>query len=198
MTALKKENGKVRGIVAGSVLRRLACRAVAMQFSEDFLAATAPYQFALQTRAGTEALAHLLWYFTDRDDETLVVSLDGVGAFDHVKRAAFLTKVASEPRLQPLLPLVRMLYGSQSVFLWTDAEGITHEILQGEGGEQGCLLMPFLFALAQHDGLVAASTSLQAGEWVLAFLDDLYVVTSRVRAHAAFKERADKLSSTQE
>ena len=53
--------------------------------------------------------------------------------------------------------------------------------------------MPFLFALAQHDGLVAASTNLQAGEWVLSFLDDLYVVTSRVRAHAAFKEVADKV-----
>ena len=29
MTALKKENGKVRGIVAGSILRRLVCKTVA-------------------------------------------------------------------------------------------------------------------------------------------------------------------------
>ena len=87
------------------------------------------YQFALQTRGGTEALAHLLGYSTDRDDETLVVSLDGVEAFDHVERAALLTKVASEPRLQILPHWVRMLYGSLSVFLWTDAEGITREIL---------------------------------------------------------------------
>ena len=53
--------------------------------------------------------------------------------------------------------------------------------------------MPFIFARAQHDGLVAASTNLQVGEWVLAFLGDLYVVTSRVRVHAPFKQVAGKV-----
>ena len=82
MTALRKDNGKVRGIVAGSVLRRLASKAVVMQYGQALMAATAPYQFALQTRAGTEALAHLLRYLTDADEDTVVVSLDGIGVFD--------------------------------------------------------------------------------------------------------------------
>jgi len=159
MTALRKDNGKVRGIVAGSVLRRLASKAVVMQYGQALMAATAPYQFALQTRAGTEALAHLLRYLTDADEDTVVVSLDGIGAFDHVQRAAFFAKVASVPSLEPLLPLVRMLYGSQSCFLWTDDEGVTHEVVQAEAGEQGCPLMQALFALAQHEGLVAAARS---------------------------------------
>ena len=42
MTALKKENGRVRGIVAGSIMRRVVCRAVARQYGERFLTATAP------------------------------------------------------------------------------------------------------------------------------------------------------------
>ena len=193
MTALQKDNGKVRGIVAGSVLRRLTCRAVVMQFSDELMAATAPYQFALQTRAGTEALAHILRYLTEVDEDAVVVSLDGVGAFDHVHRAAFLDKLAADPRLEPLLPLVRMLYGSQSRFLWTDAAGTTHEILQGEGGEQGCPLMPALFALAQHEGLVAASRNLLPSERLFAFLDDLYVVTTRARANTAFEEVATQV-----
>ena len=60
MTALKKDNGRIRGIVAGSILRRLVCKTVAKQHAKHFLDATSPYQFALQTKAGTEALAHVL------------------------------------------------------------------------------------------------------------------------------------------
>ena len=134
LTALKKDNGRARGIVAGSVFRRLACKSLAKQFADDFLAATTPYQFALQTRAGTEALAHALQFLTDYDENTVVVSLDGVGAFDHVKRAAFLKKLHSVESLKPLLPLVSLLYGFESRFLWTDAKGHTHTIRQAEGG----------------------------------------------------------------
>ena len=123
LTALKKENGKVRGVVAGSVLQRLACKAVAKQFSDDFLEATSPYQFALQTRAGTEALAHALRVLTDSDDETVVLSLDGVGAFDHVKRAAFFRKLHSLENLQPLLPLVGLLMGANLVFFGPTKRG---------------------------------------------------------------------------
>ena len=85
MTALQKDDGRVRGIVAGTVLRRLVCKTIAKQYAEVFLRTTAPYQFALQTRAGTETVAHLLRHFTDRDPETVIVSVDGVGAFDHVR-----------------------------------------------------------------------------------------------------------------
>ena len=83
-----------------------------------------------------------------------------------------------------------MLYGSQSRFLWTDDEGVVHTILQGEGGEQGCPLMPALYALAQHDALVEADGNLLPNERILSFLDDLYVVTSRARASEAFREVA--------
>ena len=98
--------------------------------------------------------------------DKLVVSLDGVGAFDHVKRAAFFKKLHSLPNLRSLLPLVSLLYGSESRFLWTDADGKTHTIRQSEGGEQGDPLMPALFALAQHDALVEADTKLEPGERV--------------------------------
>lgn len=191
LTALKKDNGRVRGIVAGAVIRRLACRAMVMQFSDALMAETMPYQYALQTRAGTEALAHAVQYLLDMDEDAVVASLDGVGAFDHVHRAAFLGKLADTPALRPLLPLARMLYATQSRFLWTDDQGLTHEIRQGEGGEQGCPLMPALFALAQHSALATAAGNLLPTERLFAFLDDLYVVTTRDRAHAAFREVAD-------
>ena len=155
---------------------------MARQYAQEFLRRTAPYQYALQTRAGTEAVAHILRFLTESDPDTVVVSLDGVGAYDHVHRAAFMEKIAATPSLQSLLPLVAALYGTSSRFLWYDDDGHQHEIHQAEGGEQGDPLMPALYSLAQHDALVAADGELAPGEFILSFLDDLYVITSRDRA----------------
>ena len=102
MTALRKDSGKARGIVAGSVLRRVVCRAVAAQFGEQFLEETAPHQFALQTRGGAEALVHALRSVTDADADAVICSLDGVGAFGHVRRAALLRKKNASPKLRSL------------------------------------------------------------------------------------------------
>ena len=52
ITALQKPDKGVRGIVVGEFIRRLVARTVAKQFSEQAQEATAPYQHALETRAG--------------------------------------------------------------------------------------------------------------------------------------------------
>ena len=83
MTALLKEevpHRKVRGIVTGSSLRRLVARTFVQQEQETIAAACAPYQFALGTRAGTDALALLLRFLTDLDAERVILQLDGLGA----------------------------------------------------------------------------------------------------------------------
>ena len=46
--------------------------------------------------------------------------------------------------------------------------------------------MPALYPLAQHNALVSAQAQLHEGEFVFAYSDDLYVLTSRPRARAAF------------
>ena len=157
------------------------------------MSATAPFQFALQARAGTEALAHVLQCVTDRDPETVVVSLDGIGAFDHVKRAAFLRKLRNTPSLQHLVPFARMLCSTESRFFWADSESRTHAIRQGEGGEQSDPLTPAFYAVAQHDALEAARGELLPSEHILSFLDDLYVVTTKARAAAAFRVVAEEV-----
>ena len=50
--------------------------------------------------------------------------------------------------------------------------GMSHEIAQGEGGEQGDPLMPMLFALGLHPALRAAQARMRAGERIFAYLDD--------------------------
>ena len=56
---------------------------------------------------------------------------------------------------------------------------------QGEGCEQGDALAPALFALGQHDALCQAAAALNPDDALMAFLDDLYVVTVPERARAA-------------
>ena len=51
MTALKKPDGGVQGIVAGDVVRRLVARTMAQQLGPATIAATAPHQYALLTRS---------------------------------------------------------------------------------------------------------------------------------------------------
>ena len=107
------------------------------------------------------------------------------GELEVICKVAFLQKLIDVPSLQVLLPLVRALYASESRFLWTDDSGEVHIIRQAEGGEQGCPLMPALFALAQHDALVEADGQLLPDECILSFLDDLYIKTTSCRAATA-------------
>ena len=96
------------------------------------------------TRAGTEAFYKLLQVATERNPRATVLSVDAVGAFDHVSRQARLEGLRSRPQLAPLLPFARQFYGSESSYVWTDDAGAELEVLQAEGGEQGDTLMPAL------------------------------------------------------
>ena len=61
------EVGGIRGIVAGDLLRRLVARTMAQQLEPAIERATAPFQYALTTRAGTECVAHVVQALTDAD-----------------------------------------------------------------------------------------------------------------------------------
>ena len=149
-------------------------------FSGELDAATRPFQFALQTRAGTDSLAAMLRAAVELDPRATVVSLDGRSAYDTISRATILAKLRDT--VPSLLPFTRAMYARTSTYLWWDDDGRVHDIAQAEGVEQGDPLAPGLYVLGQHDSLVAASASLRPDERLAAFLDDLYVVTVPERA----------------
>ena len=68
--------------------------------------------------------------------------------------------------------------------MWYDDEGVPHDILQGEGGEQGDPLMPALCALGQHAALREVQAT--AGEMLFAYLDDIYVLCDLSRVAEIF------------
>ena len=156
ITALAKPDGGVRGIVIGDVFRRIVARTTAQQIGDQVAKATAPYQFALKTRAGCECVSHTLRTLAEMDEATTILSVDGVGAFDLISRGAMMRGLVDMPDGAKVLPFVRMFP-------------------QGEGGEQGDPLMPLLFSLGQHGALMSVAAELRRGEHIFAFLDDLYV-----------------------
>ena len=177
MTALTKPDGGVRSIVAGDVVRRLVSRTMAQQMGKVVESATSPFQYALSTKAETECIGHALQALTELHPEATVTSIDGISAFDLISREAMLHGLSSVEGGNSVLPFVRMFYGAPSEYLWEDDSGTVHRIPQGEGGEQGDSMMPLLFCLGQHQALQAIQDQLRDGEYLMAFLDDLYIVT---------------------
>ena len=123
----------------------------------------------------------MLQALTELDPRATIMSIDGVGAFDLISRKSMLEALMEMESGSQVLPFVRMFYGSHSTYFWEDEAGVVHTVEQGEGGEQGDVLMPLLFSLGQHAALKAVQGGLQEGERLFAFLDDIYVVTSPER-----------------
>ena len=100
-----KINKTFRALVMGDVFRRLISRTLAQQLGAQLQEACAPFQYALTTRAGTEALARALRFATESHQSTTVVSVDGVGAYDHTSRSCMFQSLRDCPALPPLIPL---------------------------------------------------------------------------------------------
>ena len=176
----------------GDVFRRLVARTLAQQFGEKFREACAPFQYALSTRAGSEAVVRALRAATETDPRTTVLSIDEVGAYDHISRASMLEALRTHEPLTGLLPFAAMFYGQASRYVYYDEEGVGHEVLQGEGGEQGDPLMPGLYALGQHAALLELHAHL--GEGLYAFLDDVYITSTPERTLPALRAAQASLS----
>ena len=159
----------------GDAFRRLVARTLAQQLHEEFQSACAPFQYALSTKAGAEALVRAIRASTESDPRTTVLSVDGVGAYDHISRQNMLSALADRPALAGLLPYAALFYGSPSTCVFYNAEGHVHDVQQSEGGEQGDPLMPSLFALGQHQALLETRARLHPSNALYAFLDDIYV-----------------------
>ena len=92
----------------------------------------------------------------------------------------------SEPALHGLVPFVRGMYSEPSHQTWRDDSGNLHDIVQCEGGEQVGPLMPLLFSPGIHDALSEAKSTMGEEGHLLAFLDDVYVVSEPDRTRTGY------------
>ena len=98
-----------------------------------------------------------------------------------------LSALHAHPDLQQLLPFAHQFYGAPSVYMWIDCNATSHDIAQGEGGEQGDLLMPALYALAQQPALHDVQAALREGEAIFAYPDDTYIVAAPERVQELYE-----------
>ena len=182
-----KPDGGVRGIVVGDIPRRLVAKTMAKQVSKEAEAATAPFHFALSTKAGCDCIAHILQSITDLDPEATVISMDGIGAYDLISRNAMLEgllrmeKGDQNPSLREMF-----LWDSVNIFVGRrDGSHPTHPP-RGGRGSKATPLMPMLFALGKHPALAAAQERLRGNELLFAYLDDVYAVCRPDRVGAIF------------
>ena len=126
--------------------------------------ATAPYQYALTTRAGCECIAHILQGLTEFHPELTITSIDDIGAFDTISRESMMRGLLDVEGGGVALPFIRMFYGSPSEYLWEDDEGTVHRIPQGKRGEGCDAMLPLLFAVGQHRALEATHRRMNPGE----------------------------------
>ena len=89
-----------------------------------------------------------------------------------------------------------MWYATQSRFVWVDDAGVSHQILQGDGGEQGDALMPALFSLALHPALLRMQAAMPADVTLTAYLDDIYIVCAPSDAARCLQIARDALRET--
>ena len=178
----------VRGIVVGDTFRRAVSRAVAQQIAESVERATAPFQYALSTRSGTVCVANAIQALTDLNPDSTVWSVDGIGKFDLVSREAMLSGLRTTEGGDTLLPFVSQFYGRPSQYLWEDDEGVCHHSSRGRERTRRLSLMSALYALGQHSAVVAVQESMQPTERLMAFLDDIYLVSQPERTAVARRE----------
>ena len=142
LRALLKENGRIRGIVTGDTFRRGVARTMAQQCARKFEEACMPFQYALSPRAGTDCVARVVRSMMELDPTKTLLSIDGIGAFDHITRKSM---------LEALL-LSFLSSGCSTARIPRMCGTTTREMrscrVGGGGGEQGDLLMPALLPWA--------------------------------------------------
>ena len=93
----------------------VCARTTAQSLGNAFKTMTAPHQYALHT-----STVHT-----------------GSDLFVLISRASMLSAMRNAPGCDDALLFVLQFYGQPSSFFWEDEMGEVHDILQGEGGEQG-------------------------------------------------------------
>ena len=184
LTTLRKPGGGVRGIATAffAASSRERWPKSGHRFSTTLLGHTSSRSRPV-SGGMTEALAASVRAALSLRPRSVLLSLDGRSACDSVSRAAFLRKL--QEVAPELLTFVRLVYGQPSSCYWWDAAGACRTMPQGEGCKHGDALAPARFALGQHETLCRATPELHQDDALLAFLDDLYVVTVAQRARAA-------------
>ena len=134
----------------------LVARTLAKQFAKDFETECAPFQCAPSTRAGTDCVGHMRRAATDSDEAATVLSVDGIGAYDHISRSAMLEGLSRLAKSTAHSPI-------RAPLVWSPV----NVQLVGSEWRQTCSEL----SIGIQGALEAVAGTLEAGGQLCAFLD---------------------------
>ena len=110
-------SNRVRGLAVGDSFGRLVSRTLAQQFRTEFEEATAPHQFGISSACGVDGAVHLLRTMSDIDPAATITQIDGIEAFDNIRRSIMLDAMSDLPTRQPLAVRHDVLWAAEHLSL---------------------------------------------------------------------------------
>ena len=177
LTPLLKTDGGIRPIAVGELLYRLVSKTLVRHFSAP--GQLLPWQFGVGSPGGTEPITRAIERAIDFDlpaPYRHVTSLDFSNAFNSLSRvelgkgllqhAPALFRAGRWAYHVPT-PLVVSAVGGDAPVVLTSSEGV----------RQGDPLGPLLFSIGARNTLAALERDLGPGHALLAYLDDVYILS---------------------
>jgi hypothetical protein len=130
----KDDEGGIRPLGIGEVLRRLICKAILAVTKGDLQDACSPRQLACGLPGGCEAAAHTLQTLWEGDSTQVVILGDAGNAFNRLNRKAAI--LAARRRCPTMAVAFYNFYGSKGRLLLSNGDCLWSE----EGSTQGCPL----------------------------------------------------------
>lgn len=198
LIALNKPDGGLRPIAIGESIYRLCMKLILKHaLKPDFLA---PFQFGVGSKGGVEPIVRAVERAVEGSTAqgfTHLTSLDFSNAFNTVDRKDIAAAVRSHA--PPLFRLAKWAYNqpSQLIFSAQHGNGPPPRLLSAQGVRQGDPLGPLFFSLAVRPLLQNLSLSLGPSCTLLAYLDDIYILSNSAdtltKAAAFFDTNGSKL-----
>ena len=88
----------------------MVARSLAQYHAHTFQQACSPHQYALSTRAGSEAVVHATMSLTELEPTSTILFIDGIGTYDTIARASMLQTLSDVEGANTCLPFVRPFF----------------------------------------------------------------------------------------
>lgn len=196
LVMLAKANGGLRPITVPEPLLMLAEYICLMPCNNYLDSILQPTQLGVGAPSGVDTAAHLMQQVVDsgsRARSTAVLLIDITNAYGTISRRAMLEALYKHPRLKPLWQIAYWSLGAPAVRYLRMDDGSTKFFWQQEGGAQGSVIMPALFAVALQPVLEEATRGLNIT--TVAILDDIAVggdLADVITAYDSLKERIER------